>query len=320
MAANIETMFSVREKPWHYELTKDCTKIIQEAPNSAEALKAAGLDWKVEQTEVFTNDGIVIPGYFANRRNSDNKVLGIVSGRYKVVQNEDAFAFTDALIGENEDGEVRYETAGSLNGGKRVWMLAKMPEREIVGDKFEPYVCFSNSHDGTGAVNISVTPIRVVCNNTLNIAINTASRRWTTRHIGNIEDKLSEARTCLGMTNAYMDALSQDADRLACTPLYMDTLKEIIDVMFPIEETDSEKKKTNMNRLKETYYACYLSPDIEKFMNTAWGAANAMSDMVDHMQPLRNSSNYEANRFGKIMDGHPMLDQFMELMNAKISV
>ena len=103
MSANVETMFSVREKPWHGLGT-----IVMEAPTSADALRLAGLDWKVVQEPVYTGNQEPIKGYKANVRSSDRKVLGVVSDRYKVVQNTDAFSFTDELLGKG----VRYETAG----------------------------------------------------------------------------------------------------------------------------------------------------------------------------------------------------------------
>lgn len=109
MAADVETMFYTREKPWHGLGVK-----VADALSSAEALAASGLGWKVVQKEILTEDGEPVPGFKANVRDSDEKVLGIVSDRYRVVQNEEAFAFTDRLLGEG----VRYETAGSLNGGK----------------------------------------------------------------------------------------------------------------------------------------------------------------------------------------------------------
>lgn len=109
MAANVETMFYTRTKPWHGLGVQ-----VQEAPESKDALRLAGLDWKVYQREVYTDSGIKIEGYHANVRNTDNKVLGVVTERYKIVQNEEAFSFTDALL---EEG-VRYETAGSLQEGK----------------------------------------------------------------------------------------------------------------------------------------------------------------------------------------------------------
>lgn len=137
MSANVETMFYVREKPWHGLGT-----MVQEAPTSADALRLAGLDWTVEARDMWLNGGYEpIPGYKANVRSSDNKVLGVVSDKYRIVQNADAFAFTDALIG----GDVHYETAGSLLDGKKIWLLAKLPDSEICGDKTEPYTATSGA-------------------------------------------------------------------------------------------------------------------------------------------------------------------------------
>ena len=159
MAANIETMFYVRETPWHGLGTRVIT-----APTSKDALGLAGLDWQVVQEPIYTETEELIEGYKANVRDSDRRVLGVVTDRYKVIQNEDAFAFTDALLGEG----VRYETAGSLQGGKKVWLLAHMPHEYIIsGERISPYLVFSNTHDGSGAIKVALTPIRVVCNNTL---------------------------------------------------------------------------------------------------------------------------------------------------------
>ena len=196
MAANVETMMYVREKPWHGLGT-----MVEEAPTSADALRLAGLDWTVDKKNIQVCGGAKIANYKANVRSSDGAVLGVVTDRYKIVQNVEAFAFTDSLI----DGEVHYETAGSLQGGKKIWLLAKLPDTEIVGDKTEPYLCFSNTHDGSGAIRVCMTPIRVVCNNTLNIALSGARRAWSVRHTGDIQTKLHEARMCLDMANKYMD-------------------------------------------------------------------------------------------------------------------
>ena len=225
MSANVETMFYVREKPWHGLGT-----MVQEAPTSADALRLAGLDWTVEARDMWLNGGYEpIPGYKANVRSSDNKVLGVVSDKYRIVQNADAFAFTDALIG----GDVHYETAGSLLDGKKIWLLAKLPDSEICGDKTEPYVCFSNTHDGSGAVRVCMTPVRVVCNNTLNLALNTAQRAWSVRHVGDISTKLVEAQQCLEMAGKYMDALAERADQMANTTVSDERLRKILDELFP---------------------------------------------------------------------------------------
>ena len=208
MIMETDYMFSAgRVKPWHYEETKDHVRLIQEAPNSREALVAAGLDWNVVSTPVYQENGLLIPGYKANVRDRDNMVLGIVSERYKVVQNAEAFEFTDSLVGDTEFGEVRYETAGSLCNGKKVWLLAKMPTRKVLDDDVDPYICFANSFDGSGAVQVCATPIRVVCANTMNLALNTAKRKWSTKHVGNMQSKLEEARMCLMLADEYMIAL-----------------------------------------------------------------------------------------------------------------
>lgn len=320
MAHMIESMFSVREKPWHYAQTADVTKIIQEAPTSQEALIAAGLNWNVESKPVYMDGGIEIPGYRANVRDADNKCLGIVSERYKAVQNAEAFAFTDALVGETDFGEVRYETAGSLNGGKKTWLLAKMPTKKILDDDIEPYICFANSFDGSGAIQVCATPVRVVCQNTMNIALNTAKRKWSTKHVGDMQSKLEEAKWCLQMADKYMEQLDIEADKLANKTLYKEQIDEILDEMFPIEDNDSDRKKQNVQSVKDSFYVAYFMPDILKFGESAWRAVNAMSDMVTHSTPKRNTKSFNENRWGKIMDGHAMMDQFVQLVNQKIAV
>ena len=168
MAANVETMFYTREKPWHGLGVR-----VWEAPSSADALRLAGLDWQVLQEPIYTGTGETVAGYKANVRDNDRKVLGVVTDRYKVIQNREAFAFTDSLLGNG----VRYETAGSLQEGKKVWILARLPREYIIsGERISPYLVFSNTHDGSGAVRVALTPIRVVCNNTLNLALATAKR------------------------------------------------------------------------------------------------------------------------------------------------
>ena len=119
MSANVESMFYVRTTPWH-----GLGICVEEALNSKEALAAAGLDWNVIQKVICTEDGIPVEGFRANIRESDGRILGVVTSRYQVVQNEEAFAFTDSLLGEG----VTYETAGSLQNGRKTWILAKLPQ------------------------------------------------------------------------------------------------------------------------------------------------------------------------------------------------
>lgn len=307
MAALVESMVYTREKPWHGLGTK-----VEEAPSSADALRLAGLDWRVEQKNIQLCGGSKVPGYKANVRSTDGKVLGVVSDRYRIVQNADAFEFTDSIIG----GDVRYETAGSLNGGKKIWLLAKLPETEIAGDKTEPYLCFSNTHDGSGAVRVCMTPIRVVCNNTLNLALDSAKRAWSVRHTGSLQSKMHEARACLRMANRYMGALAEKADRMANTTITRDQLNMILDELFPVDEHTTEREKQNIKKLRDEYMVCYFAPDLIKFRDTAWGAYNAMSDMITHNAPLRKTENYRENNWGRLMDGHVMMDKMAAMLNA----
>lgn len=319
MSANIETMFSVREKPWHFAETKEVTKLIQEAPTSAEALRLAGLDWKVEPKPIYTEvDGIFgstmtpIPGFVANTRDSDGAVLGVVTDAYKIVQNTDAFAFTDNIIG----GEVRYETAGSLAGGKRIWLLARLPETEIVGDKVEHYLVFTNTFDGSGSVRVSCTPVRVVCQNTLNLALSMAKRSWSIRHTANIQMRMKEAHDALQLASDYIDALDTKANRMATQYLSDRKLDELVKQLFPIaEDATPLVSKRNAER-REMFRVALNVDDLQNFRNTKWQFVNAAADMADHAQPIRMTATSRENRLKDIFNGHPLLDKAYELVLA----
>ena len=242
MAHMIETMFSVREKPWHGLGT-----IVMEAPASAEALKLAGLDWEVVQEPVYTGCNELVKGYKANVRSSDRRVLGVVSDRYKVVQNTDAFSFTDELLGKG----VKYETAGSLQEGKKVWLLARLPKEYVIaGERISSYLVFSNTHDGSGSVKVAVTPVRVVCNNTLNLALETAKRSFSMIHTGNIHDKIQEAKDTLFMAENYMDNLGIEFEQLRRQKMTDAQVKEYIELLLPMEKEPTPIQSKNILKLR----------------------------------------------------------------------
>lgn len=307
MAILAETMYD-RTKAWE-GLGTD----VKEAANSADALKLAGLDWSVEQRPVYLgNEPTPIPNYKANVRDKDNKVLGIVTDRYQIVQNTEAFSFTDSLIG----GDVRYETAGSLKGGKRIWLLAKMPTARVAGDDVDPYLCFTNTHDGSGSVKVCVTPVRIWCMNTLNLALRTAKRSWSMKHVGALELKLREARMTLELADKYMLALDDEANKLANVTVTDEKLEKILNEMFPLKEDATDRQKDTVKAAKDEIMIAYFMPDIAKFRGTAWGVVNAVADMVDHSKPQRNTQNYRENNWGRIMDGHHLLDMVTEKVMA----
>ncbi len=309
MAANVETMFSVREKPWHGLGT-----IVMEAPTSADALRLAGLDWNVVQEPVYTGYNELVAGYKANVRSSDRKVLGVVSDRYKVVQNVDAFSFTDGLIGQG----VRYETAGSLLEGRRVWLLARLPREYIIaGERISPYMVFSNTHDGSGSVKVAVTPVRVVCNNTLNLALATASRSFSMVHTGNIQDKMQEAKETLDMAEKYMDCLGTEFEQLRRQKVTDAQVREYVEQLLPMEKDPTPIQGKNTLRLRQDMMKRYYdAPDLKKVGSNAYRFINAVSDFATHAEPLRRTANYSENLFSRTVDGNPLIDKAYQLVKA----
>lgn len=309
MAANVESMFYTRQKPWHGLGTR-----VEEAPTSADALHLAGLDWQVKQEPIYTDNGNVIPGYKANVRDSDRRVLGVVTDRYKIIQNQEAFAFTDSLLGEG----VRYETAGSLQEGRKVWLLARLPREYIIsGERISPYLVFSNTHDGSGAVKVALTPIRVVCNNTLNLALSTASRSWSMIHTGNINDKIQEAKDTLFMAEEYMDSLGKEFERLRRQKITDAQVKEYIELLLPLEKNATQVQSKNILKLREDMKQRYYdAPDLQNVGNNAYRFINAVSDFATHSNPLRRTANYNENLFIRTMDGNPLIDRAYQMVCA----
>lgn len=309
MAANVETMFSVREKPWHGLGT-----IVMDAPTSADALRLAGLDWAVAQEPIYTGSNEVVKGYKANVRSSDRKVLGVVSDRYRVVQNVDAFSFTDELLGHG----VRYETAGSLQEGKKIWLLARLPrEYVIAGEKISPYLVFTNTHDGSGSVKVAVTPVRVVCNNTLNLALDTAKRCFSMVHTGNVHDKIQEAKNTLFMAEEYMDCLNIEFEQLHRQKITDAQVKEYIEQLLPLEEDATPIQRRNITRLRtDMEQRYYDAPDLKRVGNNAYRFINAVSDFATHSEPIRRTANYKENLFGRTIDGNPLIDRAYQLVKA----
>jgi len=310
MASEVETMFFTgREKPWHGLGIK-----VEDAPNSREALIAAGLDWNVVQKPVFTQDGVKVKGYYANVRDYDGSVLGIVTSRYKVVQNREAFAFTDGLLGEG----VRYETAGSLMGGKKTWILAKLPEKYIIqGDQVIPYLVFSNTHDGSGAIKIAMTPVRVVCNNTLNLALDSASRIWSVHHTGDIAAKMEDTKETIYRAEEYMSGLGKAFDTLSKKKLTDAAVKEYVSMLLPVADDASETAEKNVLRQREDIMMRYkYAPDLKDIQGSGYRFINAVSDFATHSRPLRETRNYRETLFNKTMEGNPVTDKAFKIVMA----
>ena len=310
MAANVESMFFVgREKPWHGLGTQ-----VWSAPSSADAIRLAGLDWTVSSREIFLADGTKIEGNYMNVRDTDERQLGVVGDRYKIVQNSDAFEFTDALLGEG----VQYETAGSLQDGKIIWLLAKLPQKyEILGDKVDPYVVFTNTHDGSGAVRVATTPVRVVCNNTLNFAMKTAKRTWSARHTGSINDKMQDAMNTLELASKYMDAQKEMFENLYKVKLTDDKFTTLIEALIPITEKMTSRQLDNVQKIREDIRLRYYeAPDLKVLDKTGARFIQAIADTTSHIIPFRQTANYAENHFKRTIDGNDLLDKAISIALA----
>jgi len=307
MPAYVESMFYTRVAPWHGLGT-----CVEEALTSDEALEKSGLDWAVTQSTIATSGGTIIPGYKANIRETDNRILGVVSDRYKIVQNHEAFSFVDALLGEG----VRFETAGSLHSGRKVWMLAKLPNRyTIMDEQIEPYLVFSNSHDGNSSIRVAMTPIRVVCQNTLNLALKTAKRIWATVHVGNLSDKMVEAHNTLSLAQGYMDNLGHEFHRLSHIQLHDSQVMEYIEMLLPMDEEPTEIHRKNTLRIREDLTMRYFdAPDLQHVGKNAYRFVCAVSDFATHAEPLRKTANYRENVFSRTLNGNPLIDMAYEMI------
>ena len=318
MPANVETMFYTdadgRNAPWH-----KMGKRVNEAPNSKEAIKVSGLDWLVKQEPAFIiiNGQQVPSGDMVNYRASDNRILGTVSKRYKIVQNTEAFAFTDELLND-KDVDIHYETAGSLNGGRTVWLLVQLPDIKVLGDAVESYLLFSNSHDGSSPVKCNITNIRVVCQNTLNLAIRNARRSWTFTHVGDIKKKIEEARQTLALATDYNKKFIPHAEEMAKKKISAQDAENILKALFPIDDDCIGKVRLeHLAMLHENFRHCYNADDNANFKGTAWGMLNAFSDMIYHGgASFRKGADYSDRRLLTVINGNELFDKAHNLILA----
>lgn len=311
MAANVESMFSVRETPWH-----GLGKIVQDAPTAEEAIVLAGLDWTVKQEPsgyILNKNFISIPDQFVNLRSSDNKYLGTVSKDYKIFNNVEAFSFLDSLTNEG----LKFETAGCLYNGK-VWLLARMPETEIVGEKTERFLLLSLSHDGKSSIRLCCTMVRVVCQNTLSLALSSAERSWFTRHKGDIQGKVEEAQRTLQLSSAYQKAYEDEALRLAAQKFSMREFKIFVETLIPSAKEDATPIiKARITDQRDMLHAVYeKTPDLNNIRGTKWGVLQAVSDFVNHKEPLRKTDTYRDSQLDSLATGNKMLDKAYEILSA----
>jgi phage/plasmid-like protein (TIGR03299 family) len=287
MAHNVQTMAYYGNTPWH-----GLGKKIEERATSEEMIKDAGLDWVVEKRPA--RGATVYPNGKSNRYeivrvrrpevDEEEVLFGVVSERYEPLQNHEAFDFFDPIIAGNK---ACFETAGALGDGERIWALAKMPGvMEIVpGDECRKYLLLSNSHDGGGAVNIKFTSIRVVCQNTLMLALKNGQKAYVVRHTKRMSDRLQEVAGILTAATEVYERTAELFKRLAAIRLNSKLRDQYLEAVFPRtpkqkQENATPQKWAHIENMLET------SEDLQipKVKGTMWALYNAVTGFEDYKQ------------------------------------
>lgn len=305
------SFFSVKEKAWHGLGT-----IVDAYPTSTQAIQFAGLNYTVEKRPLFTYDnpnhyadpeavnkiaGVAVPDYCATFRTDSQDVLGVVGKDYEVVQNADAFTFFDSIVGG--DG-IMYETAGALGKGERIFITAKLPQYIKVAkdDLIEQYLFLTTSHDGLGSITAAFTPIRIVCNNTLNAAMHNHSNAIKLRHSANVKDRLAQAHQVMGMSYKFSEQLEGIFNKWAATPITDAAVKQLIQrAMVPSKEVLNniltgklDELSTQFNNMVDTVYQYGMSnpsQQTDSTRGTVFGAYNAITGYFQNVRKYRDDES-----------------------------
>ena len=276
---------------------------------SEQVVELANLNYEVSKTPIYIKPTIgdvetplEIPDVLATYRVDNGTPLGLVSNKYEVVQNKDAFLFFDPII---DRGEAIYETAGVLGKGERVFITAKLPEDIMVaGEKVQQYLLITNGHDGKNAVRVGFTPIRVVCNNTLTAALGSLKNSYTIFHFNNPLQRIKEAHKVMGLASSYMSDVTKIFEDMANTRLSDEQLRVFIEDIFVNKSyvEKNEKVSTRAKNLVDKVYnfAKYHPTQVTSATdNTLYGAYNAVSGYFGHVKDYKSlSQRMESLSFG----------------------
>ncbi len=300
------SFFSVQQKAWH-----GLGKIVQDYPTSREAIQFAGLDYEVVKEDIYTTsynaDGQPmdfskrIKTHFATIRKDTADVLGVVGKDYEVVQNADAFNFFDAIVG---GGGIQYETDGALGKGERIFITAKLPDYIKVGnnDLIEQYLFLTTSHDGYGSITAAFTPVRIVCDNTLNAAMRSHSNAVKIRHTANAKERLEQAHRVMGITNKLSQELEQVFNRWAKVRISDPEVKKLIQLaMIPNKEVlhnlragkEDELSTMFKNMCDTVFEYAMTSPtqETETTKGTLFGAYNAVTGYFQNVRHYKDGES-----------------------------
>jgi len=289
MSSEVETMFYAGETPWHRLGTK-----VAGLQTAEEAISVSGLDWDVELVSIFSHwkrNKKMIPDRHALRRVTDGKVFNVVGNRYVPIQNREAFRFFDSVIGT---GQAVYETAGSLMGGSRVWVMANLNgDLDISGDTVKRYLTLTMAHDGTGALQMWFTPVRTVCWNTLQMALSRGvGERFYARHTSGFTQKVDSAQQILGITEKYYSDFKTKAQWMAQYHLPEPDVDILLKHAFGYDESKEKiyaPIQLQMDKAKNLI-TTGRGQDNPAIQGTAWQAYNGIVEFADYYLPVRSKS------------------------------
>ena len=316
------SFFSVKEKAWH-----NLGQIVQDQPTSEEAIKFAGLDYEVEKSPLFTKGaGIIestngieitdseleVPNYFANIRTDNNTVLGVVGKDYQIVQNREAFSFFDAIVGGNNG--ILYETAGALGNSERIFITAKLPDYIRVGngdDITEKYIFLTTSHDGSGSITAAFTPVRIVCQNTLNASLRNMSNVVRIRHTAGAKQRLEDAHKVMGLANKLSTELESTFNHWAKITVGDNEMKKLIQLaLCPNKETLNHLQKGSFDDLSTVFkntvddaFAYAMISESQQTITTKGTLFGAYNAVTGYFQNVRNYKDNEAKLQSIVLGG-----------------
>lgn len=273
------TIYVDRTTTWH-AIGKD----VQECKDMEQVLAASGLDYTVEKRPVFFGNEDIwhnVPNRFATVRTSDNHAYDVVSDKYELIQNRDAFDFVNYM-----GDELQFEKAGETANGM-VYIIGKLPEVNILGDAFTPHVIFRNGFDGKVKITAAICPLRIVCQNQFNFAFKETKNTMTIRHVKNAESKLIEAHETLKLSAEYMTELNAMAEHFAGMKISAERMDKVIKYLFPIptDTAINPFKRKSLEDAREAFRKAHDADDNGNFRGTAWGLVNAYTDMITHKEP-----------------------------------
>lgn len=324
MPAEVETMFSAREVPWH-----KLGVVTPDVLTAEEAIVTAGLDWEVEKQPVFVRVEKALPygppvvsfeavkDQSAVVRTTDKSVLGIVGSRYHIINNKELFSFADNLV---DDGSAKYETAGALMGGRVVWVQMRVRgDLRVAGEEYQGYIILSSSHDGSKALRAAVTPVRVVCWNTLNMSERNSVSSWTVRHTRSAMGRVAEARHALNLTWDYLNEFQLEAEQLAYVPVNEADVEKFLDELFPTTEESTAAKTTRATNKRAEVWGVWNSKTIAPIKATGWGFVNAVNEWELWKSSVRGGEEKRHERQAKqILDQRmPVTRKARELVRVR---